>query len=216
MIQSCHLVVLCLLLSWTCHGNIAFHPVKRTGCTLSGGSNRPWTIRCCTHAPYSLSLHTLTNLQLLRGGDDNDEEQDTDDDQQNTEGDEEDDTTDEQDEQTSTEMDEEPEAIIGEEDNDNGTLEGDEYDEEDEEIEQEEAEDQPTLNSQPSLSNNVESKRAFDEPFSLSPIQELSVTVGSMFLFSKLNLNDSKIIRFARCVVHLILYIPFSSILSFF
>jgi len=67
--------------------------------------------------------------------------------------------------------------------------------------EEEEKEDTPTITNPSKSANAVESKHTFDEPFTLSPIQELSLTFGSMILFSKLNLNDPKIIRFARCVL---------------
>ena len=100
---------------------------------------------------------------------------------------------------------------------DDGTTSDDEYDssdndeyEEDEESDDESdeevtdsdiSEEEETNDDIPkSQTKNAIANTEYDEPLVLSPMQDMGITLGVMIMCNKLDLNNTKIIRFARCV----------------
>jgi hypothetical protein len=220
-----HVVTLLFIASWTCHGKMTTTFLPRRVC--SGiGLNSKWGNN--NYNDYQLklqsSLHSFVWTRI-RGGDDNQnlpdlEEEDEDEEEQEefeqqeedeenkVDGEQQQDTVELSSEINTTVLGNDPQESLDEGNEDDDEEEDDEEEEEDDvEEDDEEEKDRPTLKSATKSSNQVESKQTFDEPFTLSAIQELVLTVGSMFLFNKLNLNDPKIIRLARCVnLYIFLY----------
>ncbi len=136
----------------------------------------------------------LRSALIIRGGEIEEEEEENDSD---TSSDDEDESSDEYDEEEENDSDSDADVDAETE------TDTDEYDSESEEEEEEEQ----VYSKTPSLSKSVKNKSkskskdvVYDEPVSLSPFQDMGVTLGVMLLCNKLDLTDKKIIKYARYV----------------
>ena len=176
----------------------------------SWGLSTPITSRSITstnnndHSAFDLQKRNkqLYSALAINGGatdsgDDTDD--DSDDDTDNTDS--EDEVSDDDDDDADADVEEEDEYDEETEDDDT-----DEYD--DEESEEEEVIKTKATPLRTSIKQKSKSKAkakvvenvVYDEPLSLSPIQDMGVTLGVMLLCNKLDLTNTKIIRYARYV----------------
>mmetsp|Transcript_30434 Transcript_30434/g.36165 ORF Transcript_30434/g.36165 Transcript_30434/m.36165 type:complete len:498 (-) Transcript_30434:28-1521(-) len=181
---------------------------------LSSSSPLPYMKRIRTSR--SSSLNGIID-SIRGGGTDDEEEYDdedvTDSDSEEVSDDEDDESSDddeEKDEEESdsgdTDSDEEEEDGLREQSSDGEhDTEYDEYDEdeeseyeEDEESEYAEDEDVGAMASSIATSRKRGTEQAYDEPLALSSIQDMGVTLGVMVLCNKLDLTNTRIIKFAR------------------
>jgi hypothetical protein len=56
-----------------------------------------------------------------------------------------------------------------------------------------------------SIHSNLEAVE-YDEPISLSPFQDMGITLGVMAMCNKLDLTNAKIIKYARYVLYIYIY----------
>jgi len=174
--------------------------------------------------PYMRQIRTNRSSSLngiidsLRGGGTDDEEEyddedETDSDSEEVSDDDDDESTDddeEEDEEESgigdTDFNEKEEDELREQSSEGEhDSEYDEYDEdeeseyeEDEETEYAEDEDVGAMASSIATSRKRGTEQAYDEPLALSSMQDMGVTLGVMVLCNKLDLTNTRIIRFAR------------------